>query len=132
MRKTMIGVLGYMFVSQGIAAQTDSIAATHELKDVVVKATNGIKSKYRVDNADIIGQGQLIRAACCNLGESFVTNPSVDVSYSDAATGAKQIKLLGLSARTCRCLRRTCQICEARLCPTASATCPALGCSQYR
>ena len=37
------------------------------------------------------------RAACCNLGESFVTNPSVDVSYSDAATGAKQIKLLGLS-----------------------------------
>lgn len=97
MRKTMIGVLGYVFVSQGMAAQTDSIAATHELKDVVVKATNGIKSKYRVDNADIIGQGQLIRAACCNLGESFVTNPSVDVSYSDAATGAKQIKLLGLS-----------------------------------
>lgn len=97
MRKTMIGVLGCMFVSQGMAAQTDSIAATHELKDVVVKATNGIKSKYRVDNADIIGQGQLIRAACCNLGESFVTNPSVDVSYSDAATGAKQIKLLGLS-----------------------------------
>lgn len=97
MRKTMIGVLGCMFVSQGMTAQTDSIAATHELKDVVVKATNGIKSKYRVDNADIIGQGQLIRAACCNLGESFVTNPSVDVSYSDAATGAKQIKLLGLS-----------------------------------
>lgn len=29
MRKTMIGVLGYMFVSQGMAAQTDSIAATH-------------------------------------------------------------------------------------------------------
>jgi outer membrane receptor for ferrienterochelin and colicins len=97
MRKTMIGVFGCMFVSQGMAAQTDSIAATHELKDVVVKATNGIKSKYRVDNADIIGQGQLIRAACCNLGESFVANPSVDVSYSDAATGAKQIKLLGLS-----------------------------------
>ena len=35
MRKTMIGVLGYMLVSQGMAAQTDSIAATHELKDVV-------------------------------------------------------------------------------------------------
>ena len=86
-----------MFVSQQMVAQTDSIASTQELKDVVVKATNGIKSKYRVDNADIIGQGQLIRAACCNLGESFTTNPSVDVSYSDAATGAKQIKLLGLS-----------------------------------
>ena len=37
------------------------------------------------------------REACCYVGESFVTNTSVDVSYTDAATGAKQIKLLGLS-----------------------------------
>ena len=48
-------------------------------------------------NEDMISSAELSRAACCNLGESFVTNPSVDVSYSDAATGAKQIKLLGLS-----------------------------------
>lgn len=40
---------------------------------------------------------ELTKNACCNLGESFVTSPSVDVSYSDAATGARQIKLLGLS-----------------------------------
>lgn len=40
---------------------------------------------------------ELFKAACCNLGESFVANPSVDVNYSDAATGARQIKLLGLS-----------------------------------
>ncbi|MBP3229061.1 MAG: TonB-dependent receptor [Bacteroidaceae bacterium] len=40
---------------------------------------------------------ELFKAACCNLGESFTTNPSVDVSYSDAATGARQIKLLGLA-----------------------------------
>lgn len=97
MKRLLIGLLGYTFVSQHTLAQTDSIANTQELKDVVVKATNGIKSKYRIDNTDIIGQGQLIRAACCNLGESFTTNPSVDVSYSDATTGAKQIKLLGLS-----------------------------------
>ena len=50
-----------------------------------------------VMNEDMISSAELSRAACCNLGESFVTNPSVDVSYSDAATGAKQIKLLGLS-----------------------------------
>lgn len=43
------------------------------------------------------GKEELFKAACCNLGESFVNNPSVDVSYSDATTGAKQIKLLGLS-----------------------------------
>lgn len=97
MRKILIGLLGYTFVSQQMLAQTDSVADTRELKAVVVKATNGIKSRFRVDNAEIIGQGQLIRAACCNLGESFTANPSVDVSYSDAATGAKQIKLLGLN-----------------------------------
>lgn len=78
-------------------AQTDSIAKTQELDDVVVKASNGTRSRFRAENVDIIGQNQLIRAACCNLGESFTANPSVDVSYSDAATGAKQIKLLGLS-----------------------------------
>lgn len=44
----------------------------------------------------LTGEG-LRRAACCNLAESFETNASVDVSYSDAVTGAKQIELLGLS-----------------------------------
>lgn len=39
----------------------------------------------------------LRRAACCSLAESFENNASVDVSYSDAVTGAKQIELLGLS-----------------------------------
>jgi outer membrane receptor for ferrienterochelin and colicins len=40
---------------------------------------------------------ELARAACCNLSESFTTNASVDISFSDAATGAKQIQLLGLA-----------------------------------
>ena len=40
---------------------------------------------------------ELCKAACCNLSESFVTNASVDVNYSDASTGAKQIQLLGLA-----------------------------------
>lgn len=43
-----------------------------------------------------IGGAELHKAACCNLAESFETNPSVDVSYSDAVSGAKQIRLLGL------------------------------------
>lgn len=97
MRIEFLGVCGGLLISQQVLAQTDSIANTQELSDVVVTATNGIKSKFRADNTEIIGKGQLIRAACCNLGESFTTNPSVDVSYSDAATGARQIKLLGLS-----------------------------------
>jgi outer membrane receptor for ferrienterochelin and colicins len=40
---------------------------------------------------------ELLKAACCNLSESFETNPSVDVSYNDAVTGSRQIQLLGLS-----------------------------------
>lgn len=48
-------------------------------------------------NGQQISRDELFKAACCNLGESFVTNPSVDVNYNDAATGARQIRLLGLS-----------------------------------
>lgn len=67
------------------------------LQDVTVTPRNNRRSQMRVTNTEMIGRGELVRAACCNLGESFTTNPSVDVSYSDAATGARQIKLLGLS-----------------------------------
>ncbi|MBL4658211.1 MAG: TonB-dependent receptor [Flavobacteriales bacterium] len=44
-----------------------------------------------------IGKKELLKAACCNLAESFETNPSVDVSFTDAVTGTKQIQMLGLS-----------------------------------
>lgn len=65
--------------------------------NIVSRKLGTMKLRNSVMNEDIISSAELTRAACCNLGESFVTNPSVDVSYSDAATGAKQIKLLGLS-----------------------------------
>lgn len=65
--------------------------------NIVSRKLTTMKLRNSVMNEDIISSDELCRAACCNLGESFVTNPSVDVSYSDAATGAKQIKLLGLS-----------------------------------
>lgn len=65
--------------------------------NIVSRQLGTMKLRNSVLNEDIISSAELCRAACCNLGESFVTNPSVDVSYSDAATGAKQIKLLGLS-----------------------------------
>ena len=95
---------GFLLLSwiglQCVTAQTevpDSIYSEHALDGVTVKAPVRTKLLSRTENTELIGQGQLIRAACCNLGESFTTNPSVDVSYSDAATGAKQIRLLGLS-----------------------------------
>lgn len=44
-----------------------------------------------------IVQKELLKAACCNLSESFETSPSVDVSFTDAITGTRQIQMLGLA-----------------------------------
>lgn len=75
----------------------DSVQWT-ELDDfVITKKKSGNLRLSGPENAFKINQTELFKAACCNLGESFTTNPSVDVNYSDPATGAKQIKLLGLS-----------------------------------
>lgn len=85
-------------LAQGTVSNSDTIRQEHTLDDVTITGKGGgNRSRVRIDNVELIGQQQLVRAACCNLGESFVTNPSVDVNYSDAATGAQQIKLLGLS-----------------------------------
>ena len=56
-----------------------------------------IRSRTSAFDTQSIGTEELCRAACCNLSEAFETNASVDVAYADAATGAKQIRLLGLS-----------------------------------
>ena len=55
-----------------------------------------IKSRASAFDTQTIGTEEICRAACCNLSEAFETNASVDVAYADAATGAKQIRLLGL------------------------------------
>ena len=83
---------------QGIdSLQTDTIK-TQNLQDVTITSRrSGTRKMSGAVNGVLINREELFKAACCNLGESFTTNPSVDVNYSDAATGAKQIKLLGLS-----------------------------------
>ena len=79
------------------AQENDSIQ-TQSLEEVTVSTRRrGTVRMSGPANGVLIGREELFRAACCNLGESFTTNPSVDVNYSDATTGAKQIKLLGLS-----------------------------------
>jgi len=83
-----------------VLTQSDSTATLNgrELKTVsVVRRKNGMMRMSGAMNGNIISKDELFKAACCNLGESFTTNPSVDLNYSDAATGAKQIKLLGLN-----------------------------------
>jgi outer membrane receptor for ferrienterochelin and colicin len=48
-------------------------------------------------NQVVMTEKELFKAACCNLSESFETNPSVDVAFTDAITGTRQIQMLGLS-----------------------------------
>lgn len=70
-----------------------------ELGEVVVKERpkgQYISSLSSIQSTKITAT-ELQKAACCNLSESFETNASVDVSFSDAITGAKQIQMLGLS-----------------------------------
>jgi outer membrane receptor for ferrienterochelin and colicins len=45
-----------------------------------------------------IGEEEFLKAACCNLSESFTTIPSVDVGFTDAVTGTRQIRMLGLAS----------------------------------
>ena len=56
------------------------------------------KSFYATTNVFTVNSDELLKAACCNLAESFETNPSIDVSFSDALTGTKQIQMLGLTS----------------------------------
>lgn len=59
------------------------------------KAGNGTL-KISIAQVERISNGELRRAACCNLSESFETNASVDVNLTDAVSGARKIQLLGL------------------------------------
>jgi outer membrane receptor for ferrienterochelin and colicins len=65
----------------------------------VTKKQKGLKKSYSFTaNTTVITSKELLKAACCNLAESFETNPSIDVNFSDALTGTKQIKMLGLTS----------------------------------
>lgn len=98
MKLQILSIYSLLFCGT-IYAQTpvDTFEQLQRLNVVEVSAQGRNLKNSVATNTSLIGQKELYRAACCNLGESFTTNPSVDVSYSDAATGARQIKLLGLS-----------------------------------
>lgn len=70
--------------------ELEDIDIVYKRKTTEMSFTNSIKLMT-------INQDELKKAACCNLSESFDTNPTVDVSFTDAVTGTKQIQMLGLS-----------------------------------
>jgi outer membrane receptor for ferrienterochelin and colicin len=86
-----------LFLMLTIAAVTYSQEKLDTVK--VVGSRKGIrKSLTATANTSVVSSKELLKAACCNLAESFETNPSIDVNFSDALTGTKQIKMLGLTS----------------------------------
>nr|WP_294936776.1 carboxypeptidase-like regulatory domain-containing protein [uncultured Flavobacterium sp.] len=76
------------------------LKAVKSLEGVVVETKrNSLQKSYvKTANVTTMGSKELLKAACCNLSESFETNPSIDVNFADAVTGSKQIKMLGLTS----------------------------------
>ena len=87
-----------------VVNSTESLTITlkelNSLNEVIISKTKKSTehSLYKVANVQTMGQKELLKAACCNLSESFSTNPSIDVNFSDAVTGNRQIKMLGLTS----------------------------------
>ncbi len=75
------------------------IVGTNELQQSVIfaKDQGNYLSKMSSLKTEVISAAGLCKMACCNLAESFENSASVTVGYSDAVTGARQIRLLGLS-----------------------------------
>jgi len=89
--------------------QTNTEASNHNshstgeksIEGVTITATKAATSISKKEAGLVfnIDSKELLKAACCNLSESFETNATVDVSFSNAVTGTKQLKMLGLDQK---------------------------------
>ncbi len=99
-------VISYLGFQSDTLKITSPTFVRHVLKEgekldaVIVKSEKkNLSTSYSgLVNLEKMGSGELLKAACCSLSESFDTNPSIDVSFSDAVTGTKQIQMLGLTS----------------------------------
>lgn len=94
--KNVLLTSSILLVGISVAAQDtsnknlDEVIIRQRRKSTEINMLNPIKSEK-------IGAKELLKAACCNLSESFETTPSVDVAITDAISGYKQIQMLGLA-----------------------------------
>ena len=84
-------------VAPGTASADFFLTGENEVEQAVVTSRQAGISKLKPVKTEVISAAGLCKMACCALAESFENSASVTVGYSDAVTGAKQIKLLGLS-----------------------------------
>ncbi|SHI36555.1 Outer membrane receptor for ferrienterochelin and colicins [Mesonia phycicola] len=77
-----------------------ALSPTSNLDEVNVVSKKKATSRSYIDAKNVINisSDELLKAACCNLSESFETNPSIDVNFADAISGTRQIKMLGLTS----------------------------------
>ena len=101
--KIVFSFIGYKRDTIEVHNKTDNLKVIlHQQKnlrqvDISERRPGSHISRVNPVKTQIVSDEELSKAACCNLSESFETNASIDVSQTDAVTGAKQIKLLGLS-----------------------------------
>ncbi len=101
----IISYIGYRTDTITITSQQRrvevSLEAVIELSgaEVTARLAGSHFSTLNPIQTQVITRGELQKAACCNLAESFETNASIDVSYADAISGAKQIMLLGIPGK---------------------------------
>jgi outer membrane receptor for ferrienterochelin and colicins len=101
-----VSFVGFKRLSQKIEGRPEKIPVLimeegDLLNEVVIRevirateiSTRSVSLTYEINKKE------LRKAACCNVAESFETNPAVDVSFSDAVTGSKRIEMLGLAGK---------------------------------
>lgn len=101
----MVHASGYGTQNKSVISRKGTInfnlLTNTELEEVSI-TERGKETGIDLESAQMqmnINRSELRKAACCNLSESFETNASVDVSFTDAVTGTKQIEMLGLAGR---------------------------------
>ncbi|WP_299337205.1 TonB-dependent siderophore receptor [uncultured Psychroserpens sp.] len=103
-KQLVISYVGYKTDTLTITSPkpiTHYLTPTSSLDEITVTGRKQTTSKsyLNAQNVSTISSAELLKAACCNLSESFETNPSIDVNFSDAVTGTRQIKMLGLTSK---------------------------------
>ncbi len=101
--KLVCSYVGYTSDTVPVQFDVDLVITLHEneekLDEVLIKGNTTMIDELQPIHSELITEKELLKAACCNLSESFETNASVDVSIADAVSGTKMIRMLGLDGR---------------------------------
>ncbi|MDX5345863.1 MAG: TonB-dependent receptor, partial [Hymenobacteraceae bacterium] len=95
----VISYIGYKTDTINVAGKSHVrvlLQSSTELKAVEVVTEESRINALTPTQTQVITSRDLEKSACCNLAESFETNASVEVTTTDAVSGAKQIQMLGL------------------------------------